>query len=148
MACETTITDQGLKIWLLESLISQQMRACTHCPSLTSQTQPLPQKGKGLVNCVHKPYPTRVQGVVSQARPFIPQCQLLSVCGTWREGSGDLRQLCVNVWNAIIELVMCKDAFIDRSRLLDTVLFTRLLVLFVQAMIKLGFGWHLRQAYM
>ena len=62
--------DQDSKIWLLESLISQQMRAFTHWPSLTSQTQPLTQKWKGLVNSVHKPYPTRVQVVVSQAWPF------------------------------------------------------------------------------
>ena len=36
------------------------------------------------------------------------------------EGSGDLEPLCMNVWNAIIESITCKDAIIHRSHLLDS----------------------------
>ena len=34
---------------------------CNVCPSITSQTQSLPQKGKGLVKCVYKQCPTGLQ---------------------------------------------------------------------------------------
>ena len=49
--------------------------------------------------------------IVSQARPF-PFCSMRHM----EEGSGDLGSLCVNVWNIIIESVICKDAIIRRSR--------------------------------
>ena len=59
--CHVTTSRKKVDTRMEDPTNNLEALACDLCPSLTSQTQPLLQKGKGLVNCAHKPYPSRVQ---------------------------------------------------------------------------------------